>query len=476
MVQSIESQPSSDAARHLEKVKAFYEAAPPDSRWFGKQYRKLLGHYYRLLIPADASVLEIGCGGGELLSMLPNRDIAGVDLSSRQVQRARTRLPHGHFIEGAGESFSLNRKFDFIILSETINFAADVQAILEQLHAVSHSGTRLIMNYHSNLWRPILDLSSLLGLKTATPATNWFTRADVRNVLWLSEWDELKSSPRILMPIPLLGLDVILNRYLAHLLPVFCLSHFTIAKPRQKNPGDYTVSVVIPARNEAGNIAAAVERMPSLGRGVEIIFVEGHSKDNTWDEIQRVAALRTDANIVCFQQSGKGKGNAVREAFDRATGDILMILDADLTMPPEQLPKFYDALASGRAEFANGVRLVYPMDDQAMQFLNLCANKTFGILFTWMMGQSVKDTLCGTKVVFRKDYARIAANRAYFGDFDPFGDFDLLFGANHLHLKIADIPIRYRERTYGSTNIHRWSHGVLLLRMVLFAARKIKFI
>jgi glycosyltransferase involved in cell wall biosynthesis len=176
-----------------------------------------------------------------------------------------------------------------------------------------------------------------------------------------------------------------------------------------------------------------------------------------------------------MQQAGRGKGDAVRLGFAAATGDILMILDADLTMPPEELPKFYEVIASGRAEFANGVRLVYPMEKEAMQFLNLCANKAFSLIFTWLLGQPVKDTLCGTKVLSRAHYEKIAANRAYFGDFDPFGDFDLLFGAARLNLKIADVPIRYRDRTYGSTNIQRWKHGWLLLRMVMFAARKLKF-
>jgi glycosyltransferase involved in cell wall biosynthesis len=233
---------------------------------------------------------------------------------------------------------------------------------------------------------------------------------------------------------------------------------------------------VIPARNEAGNIAAAVARTPEMGGGTELIFVEGNSKDDTWAKIQEVAAAHPGRKIKIMQQAGKGKGDAVRKGFAAATGDILMILDADLTMPPEELPKFYAVLADGHAEFANGVRLVYPMEDEAMQFLNLCANKSFGLIFTWLLGQPVKDTLCGTKVLSRTHYEQVAANRAYFGDFDPFGDFDLLFGAAKLNLKIADVPIRYKERTYGSTNIQRWSHGWLLLRMVLFAARKLKFI
>ena len=236
------------------------------------------------------------------------------------------------------------------------------------------------------------------------------------------------------------------------------------------------VSVVVPARNEAGNIEAAVQRTMEMGAGTELIFVEGNSTDNTWEEIQRVAKAYPNRRIKIMQQPGKGKGDAVRCGYASATGDILMILDADLTMPPEELPKFYEVIASGRAEFANGVRLVYPMDEKAMQFLNLCANKTFGIIFSWLLGQPVKDTLCGTKVLSRAHYDKIAANRDYFGDFDPFGDFDLLFGAAKLNLKIADVPIRYRERTYGSTNINRWSHGWLLIRMVIFAAHKLKFV
>jgi glycosyltransferase involved in cell wall biosynthesis len=177
-----------------------------------------------------------------------------------------------------------------------------------------------------------------------------------------------------------------------------------------------------------------------------------------------------------LKQQSKGKGGAVREAFAAASGDLLFILDADLTMPPEQLPKFYEAMRSGTAEFVNGVRLVYPMEDQAMRFLNMVANKSFSLAFSWLLGQPIKDTLCGTKAMFRADYEAIARHRAYFGDFDPFGDFDLLFGASKLNLRLVDMPIRYAARTYGETNILRWRHGWLLLRMVIFAARRLKFI
>ncbi len=469
---------ASDLTRqHLEKIRAFYDAAPTVHGAAARSYRRLLAHYYNLLIPADASVLEIGCGNGELLAQIRAKRKVGVDLSPRQIEAARARMPAAEFHVQAGELLELTEQFDYIIISDTLNLAADVQQLLERLHGVSHGNTRLVFNYFSSLWRPALAVGGWLGLRSPQPQSSWISTADVNNLLALSDWQPVFTQLRLLLPVNFLGLAGVINRWLSPLFGWFCLTVFCVARPvgprRSKPP---TVSVIIPARNEAGNIEAAVLRTPDMGGGTELIFVEGHSKDHTWAEIQRVAALHPGRKIKIMQQAGKGKGDAVRMGFAAATGDILMILDADLTMPPEELPKFYEVLASGRAEFANGVRLVYPMDEKAMQFLNLCANKAFGLIFTWLLGQPVKDTLCGTKVLSRAHYERIAANRAYFGDFDPFGDFDLLFGAARLNLKIADVPIRYKERTYGTTNIQRWSHGWLLLRMVLFAARKLKFV
>jgi SAM-dependent methyltransferase len=479
----MQSEISALAREHLERVRAFYEAAPTEPQAGARAYRAILAHYYNLLIPADASVLEIGCGSGELLSRVRARRKVGIDLAPVQIEAARRRVPEGEFHVQAGElldwreTTGRDEKFDVIIISDTLNLAADVQRLLERLQAISHDDTRLIVNFQNTLWRPLLSMARGLGLKAPQPQNSWLASSDVLNLMLLAGWIPVWRHGRILLPFQAFGIGTFINRWLAPFLQWFCLTVFFVARRESVNRvKPLTVSVVIPARNEAGNIPAAVSRTPQMGAGTELIFVEGHSRDDTWGEIQRVAAASPERKIKILQQTGKGKGDAVRAGFAVATGDILMILDADLTMPPEELPKFYEVIASGRAEFANGVRLVYPMDEKAMQFLNLCANKAFGLIFTWLLGQPVKDTLCGTKVLTRAHYERIAGNRAYFGDFDPFGDFDLLFGAARLHLKIADVPIRYRERTYGTTNIQRWRHGVLLLRMVWFAARKLKFV
>jgi len=466
-----------ETAEHLERVRAWYEEHPYKADWASVSYRSIMAHYYGALIPADASVLEVGCGAGEVLSRLSAKRKVGVDLSQKQVEAARERCPDGEFHVQPGEALDLNERFDYVIISDTLNFAADVQLLLERLHTVSHQGTRLIVNYPSALWRPAFALANALGLKPKAPPSNWLTTADVKGLMELADWSPIVVQARVLWPAKALGIGSFINRWIAPVMSWFCLTVFCAARSvRDRRSGPLTVSVVIPARNEAGNIEAAVRRTPEMGGGTELIFVEGHSKDNTWDEIQRVAREFPEKRIKFLQQTGRGKGDAVRAGFAMAEGDLFMILDADLTVPPEEMPKFYDAIAYGRAEFANGSRLVYPMEKAAMQFLNMCANKTFGVLFTWMLGQNLKDTLCGTKVLRRADYERIVANREYFGDFDPFGDFDLLFGAAHANMKILDVPVRYRDRTYGSTNIHRWSHGWLLLRMVLFAARKIKFV
>ncbi|MDB6016540.1 MAG: arnC 3 [Pedosphaera sp.] len=459
--------------------RAFYDQrAPARERETSRYYQKFLRRYFAFLVPPELRVLEVGCGVGDLLASLNPKRGVGVDFSPEMIKLARTRHPKLEFQTADALDFSVNEKFDYILLSDLVNDLPDVQAVLEKLHTVSHSGTRLVLNFFNNLWRPILGASEVMGAKSPTQLQNWLSLEDMNNLLHLAGWEVIKTDTRLIWPVGTPLVAPLLNRWAAPFVPHFSLTIAIVARPKPQPAArpHFRCSVVIPARNEAGNIEAAVQRTPEMGLGTEIIFIEGHSKDNTWDEIHRVAAKYPNRQIKILKQQTKGKGGAVREAFAAATGDLLFILDADLTMPPEELPKFYEAARSGTADFVNGVRLIYPMEDQAMQFLNMIANKAFGLTFSWLLGQNIKDTLCGTKVLFREDYETLTRNRGYFGDFDPFGDFDLIFGAAKLNMRMVDLPIRYRARTYGETNIHRWSHGWLLLRMVLFAARRMKFL
>jgi SAM-dependent methyltransferase len=447
------------------------------NRYYHQHIKQLL----QFLIPQHAAVLELGCATGDLLHAVQPSAGVGVDISSAMIQQARKKYPHHTFHTMNAEQLSLNQTFDYVVMSDLVGHLHDIQQALEKTHRVMTPRSRLIITYYNFIWEPILLLAEKLRLKTPQPHQNWVNTHDLDNLLDLADFEIVRSGYRLLLPKNVLIFSWLFNKYLSQLpfLRKFCFVRFIVARPRvqEPHPERYSVSIIIPARNERGNIETAVQRIPKMGRKTEIIFVEGGSNDGTFDEIKRVAkAYNKKRTIRYCVQSGTGKANAVREGFARARGDILMILDADLTVAPEDLPKFYNALAANRGEFVNGSRLVYPMEKQAMRFLNLLGNKFFSMMFTYLLDQKFKDTLCGTKVLFKSDYDKLAANRSYFGEFDPFGDFDLIFGAAKQNLKIVEMPIRYAERTYGETNIQRWRHGLLLLKMVGVAARRMKYV
>ncbi len=436
--------------------------------------------YLRFVIPEGARVLELGCGIGHLLAALKPSNGVGVDFSEMMIAEARKAYPNLSFIVGDIEDRTvvnaLPGPFDFILIVDTLGELDDCQGLLENLHSLCTAETRVVMAHFSHLWYPALKISETLGLRMRQLQQNVLAPSDVRALAELAGFEVVKSERRLLAPFSFLGLGRLVNRFVAPLPLIrnLCLRHYSISRSLRHRNQIESATVVIPARNEKGNIEATLLRTPRFTDNLEIIYVEGHSRDGTWEEIQRVTAAYPEYDIKAMRQLGKGKADAVFAAFDVAQGDALMILDADLTMPPEQLPKFWHALRTGQGEFINGSRLDYPMEDQAMRFLNLVANKLFSVLFTWLLSQRLTDTLCGTKVLRRADYVRLKKGRSYFGDFDPFGDFDLIFGASKLNLKIVEIPIRYAKRTYGETQISRFRHGLLLVRMVLFAFARIK--
>jgi len=481
-----ERMPASEARERYreERIAHWDEVATGLDRWrgLGNAYHRRLERVYQALVPPGRRVLEIGCGEGDLLAALHPSIGVGVDFSGEMIHRATIRHPQLRFLNAAAHDLSeLEGEFDAIILSDLVNDVWDVQAVFQQVARLAQRQTRVIVNSYSLLWELPLSIAGRLRLTKPNLPQNWLTTEDIANLFRLAGFDVVRRWREVLWPLPTPLLASFCNRFLVKIWPFthLALTNFIVAHVpwrRRRGEPEPVVSVVVPARNEAGNIAGILERTPEMGSGTELVFVEGHSSDDTYEVIEEEIANFPERRCQLLRQSGNGKGDAMRLGFARVAGDAVMILDADLTVSPEDLPRFYRALLEGKGEFINGVRLVYPMEQQAMRLANLLGNKLFSAAFSWLLGQPIKDTLCGTKVLWKRDYEAIAANRSYFGEFDPFGDFDLLFGAARLNLKIAELPIRYRERTYGTTNIRRWRHGWMLLKMVVFAAGRLKFV
>lgn len=469
----------------------FDRIAPELDRWNrrNRSYYRDLEIFHQFWITPGARVLEIGCGTGDLLAQVQPGFGVGIDFSEGLVTIAQAKHPqlHFHCLDaetftpadlGLGEAHIEAQSFDFIILSGVLGHLSDIQTVLQRLHLFSNPRTRLILTFHNYLWQPLLTAAEKIGQRRPQPPQSWLSMDDVQNLLSITGYQTVKTGRRFLCPKGIPGFATIANRFLVQLPVVnhLGLTNTIIARPAPTPESNLSCSVVIPARNEAGNIANAIDRLPLLGCHTEVIFVEGHSSDDTWETIQAtVEKGHPHFKLKAFQQTGKGKADAVRLGFSQATGDILMILDADLTVQPEDLPHFFEVIASGRGEFINGARLVYPRSGEAMPWLNNLANKFFSLAFSFLLDQKLKDTLCGTKVIHRDDYEKLVAGRSYFGDFDPFGDFDLLFGATKLGLHLVDVPVRYQPRVYGSSNIAHVKEGIVLLKMCLYASKKIKF-
>ena len=482
MIRTVES--TTEAHERVRQSFRGYAAQIQLRRRSRSGYLSELVRRYRFHVEPGSRVLELGVGTGDLLASMASSRAVGIDVSPEMLAVARAEHPNLELYECSAESLDecVQGPFDYIILSDLTVFLYDIQMVLAGLQSLCHSRTRVIFNFHSRLWQPVLNLLAAFGLHHRHVRTNWVTVEDITNLLMVAEYNVIATDRSTLIPAHIPILSTLANRYLARLpvLSHFCLVNWVIARPQRAlgRADELSASIVCPCRNEAGNIPNIVRRTPRLGSLTEIIFVEGGSTDGTWDAIQREVAAGSPNRVElrAYKQAIKGKADAVRTGFLHATGDILMILDADLTVPPEDLAAFFDALTKGKGEFINGSRLVYPMTDDAMRFLNLIGNKFFARVFSYLLAQPIKDTLCGTKALARSDYERITRGRTYFGEFDPFGDFDLLFGASKLHLKIIEIPVRYRGRTYGETQIRRFRDGLLLLQMCWFGLKRLKLI
>jgi len=472
------------SAQRSAERRAFFDAMAVTHDLWRQRHRLYYDEQTALLqrlIDPGLKVLELGCGTGDTLAALRPAEGVGVDLSPAMLERARRKHPELRFIEADVEDLDLGGEtFDVVVLADLVGELRDLWVAFRALREVVHERTRVIITYINYLWEPVLEAAQVLGLKRPQMLQNWFSLDDIENLLGLNGFETVSVGDGVLLPLPVPLLAPAANRVGAALpgLHHLNLLNYLVARPGPSfdaRPQPLSCSVIVPAKNERGNVRPAIQRTPKMGPRTELIFVEGGSQDGTREEIQRaIEEEESPCELSFVPQPGHGKGDAVRTGFAAATGDVLMILDADLTVMPEDLPRFYLALAEGRGEFINGCRLVYQQEDQAMRMLNLLANKFFGVAFSYVLNQRLKDTLCGTKVLRATDYARIQDNRHIFGDFDPFGDFDLLFGAAHLGLRIVEIPVRYRARTYGATQINRFRNGLQLFRMLGVASNHFK--
>ncbi len=492
-----------DLADFKRDVRSHYDRlAPFRDQWYARNhaYYAYLESRLRLLVPPNQAVLELGCGTGNLLAALQPARALGIDVSPRMIEIAAHKYPRLHFRVDDAETVESREPFDYVVASDLVGDLLDIGAMLDRVHALSHGQTRLILTFHNPALEGVLRVAQRAGAAMAPARQNWIGPRDVADLLRLGDFTVEHVESGLLLPLPVPILASVANTQLARLPGprYFNLVNIVVARPVKPRPLPRPLSctVVIPCRNEVNNIEPTVARMPDLGTHTEILFVDGASTDGTVERIEQLQARhRGQKDIKLLHQTARpstgartertdpnapvvmlklGKGDAVRKGFDAATGDVLMILDADLTVPPEDLPAFFAPLATGKADFTNGNRLLYPMEERAMKFVNYLGNKFFSVLFTWLLGQRIRDTLCANKALRKEDYQRIKAGRAYFGEFDPFGDFDLLFGAARLKLKIVDVPVRYRRRVAGVTKVRVLRHGVLLGGMSLIAFRKFK--
>ena len=451
--------------KHQDTVAASRDKYISSNRYFYDRLKRLL----RFIVEPQSRVLDVRCETGHLLaSVLPSRGV-GVEISETIVACARREHPDLQFVQSDPEDFQLHEKFDYILFNHIFD-TVDILRAFERVREHCTAETQLVIINYNQLWRPILGFASKIGLRSRFVEPNWVSENDIRNFLKLAGFQPVRKHRLILFPkwIPLFSW--FLNDFLGRLpgLRRLCLMQVIVARPmlNSRNEEDLTVSVVVPCRNEVGNVQQAVERIPDMGKHTEIIFCDDKSTDATADEVRRMQALHPNRDIRLVEGPGICKAENVWMGFRASRGDVLMILDADLTVMPEELPVFFRALANSPGSFVNGCRLVYPMRVEAMKFANMVGNKLFGLVFSFLLDQRIKDTLCGTKVLWRKDWERMQQGLGSWGIQDLWGDYELLFGASKLHLEIIEVPVHYQERIHGVTKMTRVaSNGLRMLRI-----------
>jgi hypothetical protein len=460
--------------RHQDAVAFHRNAWIRSNGYFYDRLKRLLG----FVVEPQKRVLEVRCQTGHFLASVKPSYGVGVEISDAMVQCAREQFPGLKFVKSDPEDLKLDERFDYVIFNHIFD-TVDILRALERIREHCHADTQVIVINYNQLWQPILELATKLRLRSRFVEPNWVSENDIRGFLKLAGFRPVRKHRLILFPKWLPGLSSLLNDVLARAPGVrrLCLMQIMVAKPFSgpKNPDDVSVSVVVPCRNEEGNVQAVAERIPHMGGHTEIIFCDDNSTDGTAEEVVRMQALYPRKDIRLVKGPGICKAQNVWSGFRAARGDVLVILDADLSVMPEELPTFFQAIVNSRADFVNGSRLVYPLQKNAMKIANLIGNKLFGVVFSFLLDQRIKDTLCGTKMLWRKDWLRMEPNLGSWGIRDLWGDYELLFGASKLHLEIVEVPVHYQERIYGVTKMTKvFSNGLRMLRICWHAWQRLE--
>ncbi len=442
-----------------------------DARRHAVLYRDRI-RWLKSLIPEDASVIDLGCGIGTVLSALPQAHKVGIDFSEKMIEKAKADTSSTYDVDTVG-ALHHSQKHEYVLLLDTINYVPDVQIALEDIRKkLCEDRTRLVITTFNFLWSPIFKVGEWLHIKTRFPAQNWLSYHALENMLSLAGFEVVEHSGRILCPVSIPLIAGFFNRFIATL-PVFqrlCMIQTIIARPIPLQHPEHSVTVLSAVRNEKGNVRQIINAMPQFGTKTELLFIEGHSNDGTWEEIQQaILEYNGPLTIRGLKQPGRGKGDALHHGIRESTGDVLVIYDGDYTVHPSELPKLYHALVAGKAECVNASRLMYPMRGEAMPALNLLGNKIFSMMFSWLFGQKIVDVLSPVKAFYRSDYPRMTTRM------DPFGDFDVFLGVARQHRKIRETPVHYMERSYGTTKLSPFGHGWLLTKMFFKGARIIKW-
>lgn len=473
------------ATLFTDNIKTFYnKIAVTRSKYYrrNKFYHRSILKFFSMSISKDATILELGCATGDLIGNLHPSSGVGIDISDSMIQIARDRYPSVEFICENAEDFQTDRVFDYIIVSGIVGNVKNIQILLEKALKWSTPDTRIFIDFYNPLWHPIIKLGEKTGLKMPEMTQNWLSVDDIENFLYISGYQVIKRKYLLFFPKYIPVVSYLLNKWIGNL-PIIrrlSLDNIVIARPEKPlpDPENKKCSVVITCRDEEGNIEGLVTRMPQMGRRTEIIFVEGHSRDNTVEKIQEMIRKYPEKDIKMLTQKGIGQGDAFRYGFDEAQGDFVIWLEADLTTPPEEAIHFWNTYLENRGEYINGSRFIYKMERSSMPLINFLGNRFFGILFTLLLKQRFTDTLCGFKAISKENYLKIRHQIDYFGNFDPFGDFELIFGAIKNNLKVAEIPVHYQPRQYGESKAYGQSffsfmkHAMLLMRMSYIAFRK----